>query len=78
MCQFQCLDQSLQLWVNLGNEGASALTAGATISIYGVKADVEPLITELPFIDMPHRSSVATQVTEYGLVHRVIERVDEV
>ena len=52
VCQFQCLEQSIQLWVNLGNEGASALTAGATISVYGVKADVETLITELPFIDI--------------------------
>ena len=52
VCQFQCLEQSLQLWVNLGNEGASALTAGATISVYGVKADIETLITELPFIDI--------------------------
>jgi len=52
VCQFQCLEQSLQLWVNLGNEGASPLTAGATISVYGVKADVETLITELPFLDI--------------------------
>jgi len=52
VCQFQCLEQSLQLWVNLGNEGASPLTAGATISVYGVKADVETLITELPFVDI--------------------------
>jgi hypothetical protein len=52
VCQFQCLEQSLQLWVNLGNEGASALTAVPPFPIYGVKADVETLITELPFIDI--------------------------
>ena len=52
VCQFQCLEQSIQLWVNLGNEGASALTAGATISVYGVALGIETLITELPFNDL--------------------------
>lgn len=52
LCQYQCMEQSLQLWVNVGNEGASPLTAGATIEVHGVKADVETLITSQPFLDV--------------------------
>jgi len=52
ICEYGCSDTSLMLWVQLGNEGASALTAGATIEVHGKKGGVESLITSLPFVDV--------------------------
>jgi hypothetical protein len=36
------------IWVQLGNAGAVALTAGATIEIYGTSMGVESLVQEIP------------------------------
>jgi hypothetical protein len=32
----ECIDSKLILWVHVGNEGASPLTAGATVTVNGV------------------------------------------
>ncbi len=42
----------LGLWVQLGNAGAVALTAGADVDVYGTKLGVESLITSVPFLDV--------------------------
>ncbi len=52
ICEYGCSDEQLMLWVQVGNEGASPLTAGATIEILGTQGGEESLITSLPFIDV--------------------------
>jgi hypothetical protein len=51
ICQANCLEASLQLWVNVGNEGASPLTAGASIEVYGKTGAEEVLLVAQPFIE---------------------------
>ncbi len=49
-CINECAGPNLaNFWVQLGNVGAVALTAGATIKVYVTKMDVETLDQELPF-----------------------------
>lgn len=50
VCQAMCSEDSLQLWINVGNEGASPLTAGATISVYGKKGQDETFIVSQPHL----------------------------
>lgn len=51
VCEYACSDEQLMLWVQLGNEGASPLTAGATIFVYGKKGDTESLLESSPFVE---------------------------
>jgi hypothetical protein len=44
ICQFECAEDMLELWVHLGNVGASPLTAGAEIQVYGVEGMTETLL----------------------------------
>ena len=52
VCEYACSDSQLLMWVQLGNEGASPLTAGATIEVYGKKGGVDSLITSLPYVEV--------------------------
>jgi hypothetical protein len=49
ICQVECIESNLQVWINVGNEGASPLTAGATIEVYGKLGPDETLIASQPF-----------------------------
>jgi len=51
-CQASCTSDYLKLWVQLGNEGASPLTAGAVIEVYGVMGGVEMLAVSQPYADV--------------------------
>lgn len=44
-CEIFCVADSLVLWVYVGNEGASPLVTGATVSVYATKDGVETLVT---------------------------------
>jgi hypothetical protein len=52
ICQYQCEDTMLQLWVSLGNVGASPLTAGATIEVHGDKGGQQTLLATQPFVEV--------------------------
>ncbi|MEZ4450522.1 MAG: VCBS repeat-containing protein [Nannocystaceae bacterium] len=52
VCEFSCSDSQLLMWVQLGNEGASPLTAGATIEVRGKQGMNEVLITSLPYVEI--------------------------
>jgi hypothetical protein len=52
-CESMCTGvDKLGLWVQLGNEGAAALTVGADVQVYGTKAGVESLLQSVPFNDL--------------------------
>jgi len=36
LCTLECVDSKLVLWVHVGNEGASPLTSGGTLTVRGV------------------------------------------
>jgi hypothetical protein len=50
-CEGFCTDEQV-FWVHLGNEGASPLTAGATLELYGVKDAVETLLDSQVFVEV--------------------------
>ncbi|MCY1054641.1 VCBS repeat-containing protein [Nannocystis sp. SCPEA4] len=62
ICQFLCQDTALQLWVNVGNAGASPLTAGATIEVYGDMGGQETLLASQPFLDVVQPGEYATAI----------------
>ena len=48
-CENECVGaSSINIWVQLGNTGAVALTSGVTIEVYGTSKGVESLIKEVP------------------------------
>ena len=42
LCTLECVDNKLILWVHVGNEGASPLTAGGTLDVHGIPRDQAP------------------------------------
>ncbi|MDC0715785.1 FG-GAP-like repeat-containing protein [Nannocystis bainbridge] len=62
ICQYLCQDTDLQLWVNVGNAGASALTAGATIEVYGELDGQETLLASQPFLKVLPAGEYATAI----------------
>jgi hypothetical protein len=46
LCEIDCAEDRLVLWVNPGNEGAANLAAGATIGLYATILGVETLLDE--------------------------------
>ncbi|MEZ4380459.1 MAG: VCBS repeat-containing protein [Nannocystaceae bacterium] len=51
LCDLECHSETLLLWVHLGNVGASALTAGATLEVLAVKDGVEAALDEVMVAD---------------------------
>lgn len=49
-CINDCTDAMLSVWVQIGNTGAGALTAGAVIDVYGTTMGMESLISS---VDVP-------------------------
>ncbi|WAS91090.1 FG-GAP repeat domain-containing protein [Nannocystis punicea] len=62
ICQYQCSDTALQLWVNVGNAGASPLSAGATIEVYGDMGGQETLLASQPFLEVLDPGQYATAI----------------
>lgn len=62
ICQYQCQDTALQLWVNVGNAGASPLTAGATIEVYGDMGGQETLLASQGFFEVVQPGEYATAI----------------
>lgn len=50
-CMGECGAGKLVVWAQLGNVGASTLTAGATITLYGVTDGVESVLGMLDYLD---------------------------
>lgn len=52
-CESTCSGvNTLALWVQLGNAGASPLTAGADVEVYGTTMGVESLVKSVPFAEV--------------------------
>jgi hypothetical protein len=51
-CPANCGAGDIVVWANLGNVGASALTAGATIEVYTVIDNVETLVDMAAYADI--------------------------
>jgi hypothetical protein len=62
ICQFMCSESDLQLWVNVGNEGASPLTAGAQVTVHGILDGQETLIDQQPFVEVLQPGEYATAI----------------
>jgi len=52
LCTFECVDDKLVLWVHVGNEGASPLTAGATVEVHGLVLGVDTTLATTNLVDI--------------------------
>jgi hypothetical protein len=55
LCTLECVDNKLVLWVHVGNEGASPLTSGGTLTVNGVVLGQDTMLgtTDLPLVVDP-------------------------
>jgi hypothetical protein len=55
LCTLECIDSKLVLWVHVGNEGASPLTSGGTMTVNGVVLGQDTMLgsTDLPLVVDP-------------------------
>jgi hypothetical protein len=49
-CISKCIQNELEVWVQLGNTGAGPLLAGAVVDVYGTKMGMESLLKS---VDVP-------------------------
>ena len=52
LCTFECVDDKLVLWVHVGNQGASPLTAGATVEVHGLVLGVDTTLATTNLVDI--------------------------
>ena len=52
VCELQCDDGTLYVWVHAGNEGAADLTVGATVTMYAEIGGTEYLLDEVEITDV--------------------------
>ena len=79
VCQAMCLEEAMLVWINVGNEGASPLTAGATLSIYGKTGMDETLLVSQPFVDIlpagQYAEAIGFQVNGIGYDQLIVRSV---
>lgn len=66
LCALECVDDQLILWVHVGNEGASPLTAGATVTVNGVVLGQDMALGMTELVD-PIDPGVYLNALEYVL-----------
>jgi len=52
LCSFECVDNKLVLWVHVGNEGASPLTAGAKVEVRGLVLGKDTALATTNLVDI--------------------------
>jgi hypothetical protein len=52
LCSFECVDNKLVLWVHVGNEGASPVTAGATVEVHGLVLGKDTTLAATALVDI--------------------------
>ncbi len=52
LCTFECVDNKLILWVHVGNEGASPVTAGATVEVHGLVLGKDTTLATTDLVDV--------------------------
>ena len=57
LCTLECVDSKLILWVHVGNEGASPLTAGGTVEVHGAVLGVDTPLGTTELIDIINAGS---------------------
>ncbi len=57
LCTLECIDNKLVLWVHVGNEGASPLTAGGTVDVLGAVLGVDTPLGTTELIDIINAGS---------------------
>jgi hypothetical protein len=57
LCTLECVDSKLILWVHVGNEGASPLTAGGTLDVHGAVLGVDTPLGTTELVDVINAGS---------------------
>ncbi len=62
LCTLECVDSKLILWVHVGNEGASPLTAGGTVEVHGAVLGVDTMLGTTELVDIINAGSYINAV----------------